>query len=558
MSGSGSKGLVLLVGPWGFPGRWYGVSYRAPKLPDEASKWGKLSAWGSEGPVRKGHSTTLALAGALEDQGWEVRMLVYGLDTLASPYFANPKAVGSDLAGRLEALLEEFHSSDPRSYEEVLERAQAVLGLFLDAYAEEAGVDRGKVECLILPGTGRWMLPKPGARGDEKPYSYVGSPLNMQALLELHLTWRLGELKPDAIILDISHGVNYMPALALRALERVSVLHASLRGPISVAVVQSDPVAEGSKLSVIHVVEAGRVGYSIHDAMEYFAGSLPRDPRGIHGYRMLERGRPPSVLKGIKAAVEGALEEYWGTMKTVIAADRHGLALYALHALSTVNPARLRRSVEALEDLLRGALRYREVGRSEEGVLVSQPFAIIPGEALNILYSLRILEALASQLETQARTVGRYRMFSLSSLRRYLERVEPPRAARAIAQREIDDVKGRVTTLLEALQAEPSLLSKPTSYSVIYDYTERSFYSISRAVREGRVRSKLERGIQEDQYMLEKKPPTHCDIDERNFYAHAGMERNAVAVLAVEGEVYIGYHPHCLDRVRELASEALS
>ncbi len=519
--------------------------------PQDPTRWGKLSEWGfygvSERVNVRSHSTTMALARAFIESGWSVHIIIYALDTLASPASVPPGILEKEREREFNALLEEFYSADPRRYEDIVERSRRVINFFLDEYLDEAGIEKDLVEIYILPGTGRWKLRNPQAA--DKPYNYIGSPLNMQALLEIHLAERLQQLRPDALVLDISHGINYMPALSLRVLERLLVFHTALRGePISVAVMQSDPVSDDDQESLIHVVEAGRVGYSIHDALEYFVGPLPSAAGEIHGYRMLGRSKPPEALRRLRIDLRRALEEYWAPLKALMASNRHGLALYALHLLSEVEPTALKADLESLEDSMRGALRYREV-HIENGIVVLQPYVIIPGESLNVFYALELLEALASLEELKPRAIGAYRMFSLSSLRRYLERIRPPEPSRAIAEKEIDDVEARTRWFLELLEAEPSLLSKPTSYSTVYAVLEEKAYEALRG------RENILKGVGENQEKLEKGAGGSCSIDKRNFYAHAGMERNALAVILGGEGVYVGYHPHCLDSVKAIASK---
>ena len=76
------------------------------------------------------------------------------------------------------------------------------------------------------------------------------SPMNFESYMIATLYSRLSRLKPLEVILDISHGVNYMPTMALRAVRSsiyAYLLYGAPADRIRLLVLNSEPVIKGYK-----------------------------------------------------------------------------------------------------------------------------------------------------------------------------------------------------------------------------------------------------------------------------------------------------------------------
>jgi CRISPR-associated protein Csx1 len=88
-------------------------------------------------------------------------------------------------------------------------------------------------------------------------YRFSGSLDNAGFFLIDEIYRRLKQLAPDAAVLDVTHGINYMPLFARQAVYMASkALYVRRGAPRCLLVVNSDPVTQGGQNAAINIVES--------------------------------------------------------------------------------------------------------------------------------------------------------------------------------------------------------------------------------------------------------------------------------------------------------------
>lgn len=101
----------------------------------------------------------------------------------------------------------------PSSYDDVVGRARS---LYLDFVKERIGLDLGDgLKVVVAPGVGTFKVKDGHVR-------FEGSLSDFYAYVLFELYEALSSIDDDLVVhLDLSHGVNFMPALTLAVLERL-------------------------------------------------------------------------------------------------------------------------------------------------------------------------------------------------------------------------------------------------------------------------------------------------------------------------------------------------
>ena len=545
----GGGACVLVVGVWGFPGSWLLAGYRSLVPPRDPGRWGRLVYWGLGERVDL-HSTLVALAKTLLDSGWCVRVVVYGLDSLAAPpRRRDPGRIPGDdevrrgLVEETNALIDEFYASDPRDYGEVVGRAERVLRLYVEGYFGEAGLDLSLVDLVVVPGVGVFQLK--GGDGGFKRYVFRGSPQNTLALLELDLYRRLHTYRPRAVVLDVSHGINFLPVLAVSALRWAVKTYSALEGvEVGVAVVNSDPVESHGQEATLHLVDARVVSRRPLEVLADVVGEVWRLVEGVKAYKMLVREeRPPKELLELDKTVRMVAKKYASLAGTMLRVADYGLLLYLAHQLTDTDPNEILKDAKKVEELLSKAMA-RRVEAGGDTVIVSHGFSLNASGILDTIYTLHLLAKMAREAPGLIEEVEGYRMAGLDRLRSYAERVGLREPAKTLLYNELRDLEKRVN-LYRKVTGEA--LEKPTPYRLVYKALEAQALDLLDEDRRQDLLKDLEKSAESKM----------CDVDTRNFYAHAGLEQNAIAVAVKGDRILVGYHPQCLEKLAETIKESL-
>ncbi len=226
---------VLVVATWGLPAQWKEARYVARSEFLEALSKAMHSSLKSNGYVD--HCTSLALLlDLLRGSGIEYRVAITVLDSLVDRY--RGPSIDSLCYRCYDECFDGFENRVRRasSYGELLDvvkgmgrcMARCILGNYVDDDA---------LDVIVAPAIG-----SPGGT-----WRFVGGARDFAAVLLSELSRIVEEFRPDALILDVTHGINYMPTQSMHVAKLVlgpllvdRVRSGSSRG-IDLLVINSDP-----------------------------------------------------------------------------------------------------------------------------------------------------------------------------------------------------------------------------------------------------------------------------------------------------------------------------
>ncbi len=526
---------VLVISTWGFPGTWFLAKY-VPCIPPRCSDhsyWGRLSKWSfSESPIQA-HSSTAALVKSLINQGYEVELVVYGLDTLAASPRPRSSSIGKENFEAINKLISSYLNRDPTYYPEVVDRARAILGFFVRIFLEEVDV-LGNVKYFveISPGVGIYRL------NNTRRYIFEGSPLDSFAYILLDLTRKYLIGSSDefkAVILDISHGVNYLPVMAVETIKTFSMIYSSVIGKVSLAIVNSDPVTSEGQRARINVVMTTTLSKGIAEVLTDIARLYDKHEKF---YRMLIHEKPSLNIKLLEEYIKHLklrmrLNELIKSLPTVL---NYGLILYLLYMLNDLEIHEISTYSEFLVSKFIEVLRSRSVFSNEYGVFIKSPVYLNPDVVVSTTYLTYLLKHI---LRIIGHRVHKDNFVRLKEVKKIAEELGVSDIAKVLLDNEVGSIEKRVRAYVKVMNKDITL---PKPYSLIYEVTEKPIHM----VMDEEERKRRIANIEEDIFKR------LCEVDKRNFYAHAGLERNVVEIMYKDNEVYIRYISKCLERIHRL------
>jgi CRISPR-associated protein Csx1 len=269
---NGKADRALLVATWGLPSGWSCVRYIPPKFSDhEPCK--KPTEFEYSEHCGYYFSSTSAIYNELNRAGLDVKVVIVGQDTLVARCGGKPKqeqrqcrckgddrkhVVDEKYCSDNEKLFEEIQRGKTVSYADLRERAEKVLMDYAGAYLG----DDADVDVIALPGIGYYN-------------GYVfDSPLeNAKFVLAKELYDKLRNYKPDVVVLDITHGLNYIPAMTYSTIATLTkALYVVKERPRCVYVLNSDSVTQQSqrkdvRLNIVEVVDMEKEEITIKDML---------------------------------------------------------------------------------------------------------------------------------------------------------------------------------------------------------------------------------------------------------------------------------------------------
>ncbi len=564
---------VLLIGTWGFPGNWYRAKYR-PAIPPDNTRWNKISEWKISEEYKTTHSTTVALASTLLDQGHDVHVRIYGLDTLAS--ISLPSIKGDrQFRNILEKILDEYSENDPTSYQEIVRRAKKILDLYADKYFSELiDTQRLVLNTNILPGIGSFQLAS-GKDGLKKKYVFKGSPLNTALALEHDLFSYLRENTGiNAVILDISHGINYLPAISLEVVQRAITAYSALyRKEVFFTIVNSDPVRQEGQEALIHTFRATRIKGSIREILDEAIHS----PSDEHVFKMIKNVKPSKELMDLRDVVKKIRNNYLSYAKAIHLGTEYGLVLYIMTLLHEIDREEISDYQFELLGLIKKIIGSRKIEKNGNTIEISYDFEIRYNIVLDTFYMLKILEEINNPLgENSLKKNIKYSksvcpvMFSIRELKRSAEALDLSPVGNLIFSEEMKSLREDLERMKYIVE-QSQWINRPVLYKVIYKMCH--LYHCAEDLEETinnkfSIRDKLTRITDIVFQKLVSLNEKECEINHRNFFAHAGMEKNTVYVIVPrkqyvdktdinEDTVFIGYRKECIDKIKEIIKERL-
>ena len=196
----------------------------------------------------------------------------------------------------------DLFTSENRNYRDLIQYVEKIYGEFIQDIIESSAnkcdinIDefKKKIEIVIAPGTGTYnnRYYTTEKREESLNINFCGSITNYYnfiygRLSELLYNEVISLLKDSKqpkktktlrIILDLTHGVNYMPALTYRAIKDLGGAASILLRPVFLEILNSEPYTQGVNELRIHLVEK-----TLNPRPERFSFMNGKEPLEIEG-----------------------------------------------------------------------------------------------------------------------------------------------------------------------------------------------------------------------------------------------------------------------------------
>jgi len=447
------------------------------------------------------------------------------------------------------------------NYQDILECVEQYIDVILGDEEYVENVYRGRIKIHILPSVGVYKR-KSRDLGDGLEALYIGSPLNYYYGLLVHLYEYLTNTGRDVetVILDISHGVNFMPVLGFRAVVEALKLYlvSSGKDKIRLIVFNSDPMIPGTPTDIPRNIN---IVYCREFIREEVLAEISQSMRELNitskdkPYIMLKKEKPPDNARKLDEICSNIYKSILKPAMIILRSIDRGLPLplvYTLEELRDIEPSKVHAQlIRVVVDLLKNRV-VRNVG---DRIIVEHNIAL--GDAVELYLELLVmLNTLIDYSKEKLKFIGksfsyagkeeRIRMYSLDDLWRFSEKYMVSRVARELVSNEVSNIKDRIR-LYKGLCNE---LNKPVPYSCIYDFTEKEVNGVKLIKYYRDCGKDTERVYKLVEGRITCPSIEEClgeassSIDnERNFYAHAGFYGSATLIVVSNGKVYVGYVP---------------
>jgi CRISPR-associated protein Csx1 len=353
---------------------WRRVKYFVPKLPSKLC--GRPSDYFEVALEREGYSSTAVVREALADH--EVHVVVVGQESIVAKCRNAPKELSDDkqkVDAEVCRLNGELHGR-VASVEELRREAEDRLRRYVELFL-------GRADVVVLPAVG-WY----------EGYRFSGSLDNAGFFIVDEIYRRLEQLVPDAVVLDVTHGINYMPLFARQAVYMASkALYVRRGAPRCLLVVNSDPVTQDGQDATINIVESVELkGTTLDEVLVDLATD-----KDITPLRHL-KGAPREVAEtanAVRQLVRGVVDR----LGMLADALRLGLLLYFAQVGGDVK--NLAESVKETAEEARDAVLKASLERGGAWVHVVRRLAADPG-----LARLRILAEVLAWAHGEAQRCG--------------------------------------------------------------------------------------------------------------------------------------------------------
>ncbi|QGR19698.1 CRISPR-associated DxTHG motif protein [Stygiolobus azoricus] len=430
---------ILVVATWGLPSPWRKVNYLLEVKPPSIEEWGKYSEWQPyDGKPIPSYSTTVALIKALEESGWSTKALIFGLETLTSSS-AGGDNEKKDVNQKHSEIVGRLCGNIPSCLRDA---AREILNLWVKKYFEDM---MDKVAGIhILPGAGVYNIT---CNSGKRVFKYNNSPLLFSFLFEYIVFKSLLELKPDAVILDITHGVNYMPSLAIRSIERpVKVYSALSSGEVGLAVTNSDPVQQNTQESTIHFVMVKRISEEPLPLLREISDIVIENAKGKL-YYMRRPEKPQSIglksLDELKQKVKTLKED----LKVISKAYDYGLALYLIEKLTQEYDVK----IPDFEEIVWNECNIES---KDSEVTISREYILDQDLIMSIIYAKDLLSKVRQSIGKEINyTVinNEYNLYSIECLKKICIKY----IGKLLLEYELDSIRENIKELLTGDQIYP-------------------------------------------------------------------------------------------------------
>jgi len=561
---------IILIATWGDPKRWESVRYKMFKIPSEL-KYTLESM--TEEQYFENKSTTSALARCIFekkciDDYSDLKIIVIVSETLVNP---------DKIDGQGTDLLRMIRDSVSDSIKVYIKS---------DDYFGEKLYD--KVDLIVAPGIGFIEAEGVEFRCNIDNYTtYVFKELIEKTVFVNYI--------PDYILLDISHGINYMPVATLNIIKEFADIIALMKQvlnvedkSVGVIVVNSDPyipsrgASRGDYAKDKPVLNIGTVLIDKLDAKNI----IQRVYEEIYSYNYekirFKYSRKPKDVK-FRESLESTLKEHIDSAKMIVRWLRQGLLLPAYYEIRDLckryqmkekqnfqninvfmnDIKKIFNDVTIFMDQNADYVYEKSLSEQERSQhyqrksvrLKVYRYAIIDQKTLpmffkSFLVSYNIMKEFCGSYDLYENE----NLIDLDFLNKLTKHISIE-GLRRIAENEIEDIRYRVR--LASLLSEDFLREKIFRYRMIYDFIDeirkllligdRDLSDRINILRDEKISSKelenlkniLLNKISYDDInriindLLKKYVDKDCNFDIRNFFAHASFEKNITMIRIV-------------------------
>ena len=303
------------------------------------------------------------------------------------------------------------------------------------------------------------------------------------------------------------------------------------------------------------MVEATVFNETFMEALNAFNKGILRD----HSYRMLKRREVNVYVKRFNSKLRTLRSTYLGVIESLPKSLDYGIMLCPIHRLSKLCANNLEFEVDDLADKAIRVIEGREAnvrGSKALGfeVSVTHDFALLPMAYVSTAYALYLLKHIASLVINEVTKYGISEGFiELTALEELANYLGLKGVARKLLENELSDIRRRVKALVNVLGLKEL---EPTVYTVIYELVNRPLINLIGYESGKEVIDEAKERLGDLSKLCE-------EINERHFYAHAGLERNVIELKYSVGtggdlKIYVRYTPQCLSKVKDLITKLLS
>ena len=530
--------------------------YRTPKL--SAIKRCKLTDVGWNENSVKQNSTLGAIFESFSDI--VASAIVYVADTLAlSPYvFDYEEAAHICSSGNL-----------CKDYKNIIGCAKKYVSSFLRRNNTlEQYMDRINVH--VLPGIGEYKR-KIRDKGDGLKATYIGHPSNYYFGLLTHLYSYLinNNNAIDTVLLDISHGINFMPVLGFRAVVEAIKLYMIERSreKTRLIVLNSDPVTRGvnaetpKNINIVYCKE-----FSLNEVLSETYYLLRSTDFSQRPFKQLVGKRPQGPTERLSNAYSN-LKKYAKLVKVIAISLDAGLILPLVYTLEELKQKSRSFNklyddlIKGLEDIIYNRLIKRGDGQVDLIVKHETMLDDINEQYLRaVVLSKTLMNYIGKTIRKTEKTYNgkTVTLYSIDDLEHAIDDHIVNNIAKKIAENEISNIRDRVSAykIICHNDNEPIGL---ILYKTIYDLTEKEvggtkliihYWELQNKKTHKELANELRKIIEKEKPNIScpqgQEPilPKNTGIDnERNFFAHAGFYSSVTLVSEKDRNIYIGYIP---------------
>ena len=470
---------------------------------------------------------------------------------------SNTTPIREKCKSTLKALLKSYENSScilffpstmgevRKNYDEIIKSAEERAKSFLKE-EDYCGIDYMKrVKVKVLPGIGRF-------KEDGKHKILVGRINQIRTSAFMIALEELKDANPDTVILDISHGVNYMPVYIREALfdAVIAYIAVSQNKKIRWIVYNSEPVQEENVEANIQLVEYLEK-IDEKQALSILYGKLNTIIKKYGNSNFTPVNWVQNKFGNANFYRKVHFSDDWDKLyklvKRFVKSVNRGLVLllpYIKPDLSCIN-------VGKLKDEL---LRFSYIKYDSGVVHVDEDKSLVVYLLEPKIETCFILTAaeLINNMEVDE-VSGKY---DIEQLNKISEKYIVEEAARKIVENELKQIE-ECTKIASLLNIK---LNSEEPYNVYYYISqqkcrEKRLIDIYRKKEIESIESEVCKGqlkISEEQLNEWRKTWTP---DERNFYAHAGLERNITLITKTKEKIWLRYTEAGLEQAFKYAEK---